>query len=150
MPSTARQSRFALHKGAVKLPHAVGPIGQLALPRDDEQREDGLHPRRTQVVPEGRNQPNGDHYPPREQLMSNSHLLELLSLDRKTLAKPPDWNAPRQLELFGELLTCIFIGQQCFQLQFIIFLSFFVLNELEKTFCSGYSTTLFWDFNVFT
>ena len=40
----------------------------------------------------------------REQLMSNCHLLELLSLDRKTLEKPPDWNAPRQLELFGEFL----------------------------------------------
>ena len=40
----------------------------------------------------------------REHLMGNSHLLELLSLDRKTLAKPPDWNAPRQLELFGEFL----------------------------------------------
>ena len=38
----------------------------------------------------------------REQLMGDSHLLELLSLDRRTLAKPPDWNAPRQLELFGE------------------------------------------------
>jgi len=41
----------------------------------------------------------------REQLMSNSHLLELLSLDRKALEKPPDWNAPRQLELFGEFLS---------------------------------------------
>ena len=41
----------------------------------------------------------------REHLMGNSHLLELLSLDRKTLAKPPDWNAPRQLELFGEFVT---------------------------------------------
>ena len=40
----------------------------------------------------------------REHLMGNSHLLELLSLDRKTLAKPSDWNAPRQLELFGEFL----------------------------------------------
>ena len=40
----------------------------------------------------------------REQLMSNSHLLELLSLDRKALAKPPDWNRPRQLELFGEFM----------------------------------------------
>ncbi len=40
----------------------------------------------------------------REHLMGNSHLLELLSLDRKTLEKPPDWNAPRQLELFGEFL----------------------------------------------
>lgn len=40
----------------------------------------------------------------REQLMGNSHLLELLSLDRKTLAKPPDWNRPRQLELFGEFM----------------------------------------------
>ena len=35
--------------------------------------------------------------------MSNSHLLELLSLDRKTLAKPHDWNTPRQLELFWSL-----------------------------------------------
>ena len=41
----------------------------------------------------------------REQLMGNSHLLELLLLDRKTLAKPPDWNAPKQLELFGEFST---------------------------------------------
>ena len=40
----------------------------------------------------------------KEHLMTNSHLLELLSLDRKTLAKPPDWNAPRQLELFGEFV----------------------------------------------
>ena len=38
----------------------------------------------------------------REHLMGGSHLMELLSLDRKTLAKPPDWNAPRQLMLFGE------------------------------------------------
>ena len=41
----------------------------------------------------------------REHLMGNSHLLELLSLDRKALAKPPDWNTPRQLELFGEFST---------------------------------------------
>ena len=41
----------------------------------------------------------------REQLMGNNHLLELLSLDRRTLAKPPDWNSPRQLELFGEFST---------------------------------------------
>ena len=41
----------------------------------------------------------------REHLMGNSHLLELLSLDRKALAKPPDWNSPRQLELFGEFST---------------------------------------------
>ena len=38
----------------------------------------------------------------KEQLMSNYHLLELLSLDRRTLTKPPDWNKTRQLELFGE------------------------------------------------
>ncbi len=37
--------------------------------------------------------------------MGDSHLLELLSLDRKALAKPPDWNSPRQLELFGEFST---------------------------------------------
>ena len=41
----------------------------------------------------------------REHLMGRSHLMELLLLDRKTLAKPPDWNAPRQLELFGEFFT---------------------------------------------
>ena len=41
----------------------------------------------------------------REQLMGNSHLLELLLLDRKTLEKPPDWNAPRQLKLFGEFFS---------------------------------------------
>ena len=41
----------------------------------------------------------------REHQMSHSHLLELLSLDRKTLSKPPDWNAPHQLELFGEFVT---------------------------------------------
>ena len=41
----------------------------------------------------------------REHLMGKSNLLELLSLDRKTLAKPPDWNEPRQLELFGEFFT---------------------------------------------
>ncbi len=33
--------------------------------------------------------------------MSNRHLLELLSLDRKAQAKLPDWNAQRRLELFG-------------------------------------------------
>ncbi len=38
----------------------------------------------------------------RKPLMGDSHLPELLSLDRRTLAKPPAWNAPRQLGLFGE------------------------------------------------
>ena len=45
------------------------------------------------------------------QRMENNYLLELLTLDRKTLARLPDWNAPRQLEYFGELVTCILTGK---------------------------------------
>ena len=40
----------------------------------------------------------------RETLMQNLSLLEILALDRKTIAKPPDWNFPKQLELFNEFL----------------------------------------------
>ena len=29
-------------------------------------------------------------------------LLEVLNLEEKVLQKPPDWNQPQQLELFGE------------------------------------------------
>ncbi len=44
----------------------------------------------------------------RKQLMGDSHLLKLLS----TLAEPPDWNAPRQLELFASSQPEISTGQQ--------------------------------------
>ena len=37
-------------------------------------------------------------------LMSDFNLMELLKLDRKALEKPPDWNKPKQLMLFGEFL----------------------------------------------
>ena len=40
----------------------------------------------------------------RDTLMQNLSLLEMLSLDRKTLKKPPDWNLPEQPELFSEFL----------------------------------------------
>lgn len=40
----------------------------------------------------------------RDTLMQNQSLLEVLSLDRKTLEKPPDWNLPFQEELFNPLL----------------------------------------------
>lgn len=33
--------------------------------------------------------------------MQNQALLEVLSLDRKTLEKPPDWNLPFQEEFFN-------------------------------------------------
>ena len=36
--------------------------------------------------------------------MSDFDLMELLKLDRKALEKPPDWNQPRQLMLFGEFV----------------------------------------------
>ncbi len=46
----------------------------------------------------------------REHLMGRSHLMELLSVDWKTKAKPSDWNVSRQLEFFGvNLLYDIFI-----------------------------------------
>ncbi len=41
----------------------------------------------------------------RDTLMQNQSLLEVLSLDRKTLEKPPDWNLPFQEDLFNPLLT---------------------------------------------
>ena len=41
----------------------------------------------------------------RDTLMQNLSLLEILTLDRKIIAKPPDWNSPEQLELFNEF-TC--------------------------------------------
>jgi len=40
----------------------------------------------------------------REMLMSDFGLMELLKLDRQALEKPPDWNKPQQLMLFGEFL----------------------------------------------
>ena len=40
----------------------------------------------------------------REMLMSDFGLMELLKLDRKALEKPPDWNKPQQMMLFGEFL----------------------------------------------
>ena len=39
-----------------------------------------------------------------EMLMSDFDLMELLKLDRKALEKPPGWNKPWQLMLFGEFL----------------------------------------------
>ena len=36
--------------------------------------------------------------------MQNQALLEVLSLDRKTLEKQPDWNLPFQEELFNPRL----------------------------------------------
>ena len=38
----------------------------------------------------------------RDTLMQNLSLLETISLDRKTIKKPPDWNQPEQMELFSE------------------------------------------------
>ena len=40
----------------------------------------------------------------RDALMMNYDLLEVLRWDRKMLLKPPDWNRPQQLELFGDFL----------------------------------------------
>ena len=40
----------------------------------------------------------------RDALMMNYDLMEVLRWDRKMLLKPPDWNQPRQLELFGDFL----------------------------------------------
>ena len=40
----------------------------------------------------------------RDTLMQNQSLLEVLSLDRKILEKPPNWNLPVQEELFSTLL----------------------------------------------
>jgi len=40
----------------------------------------------------------------RDTLMQNQSLLEVLSLDRKILEKPPNWNLPVQDELFSPLL----------------------------------------------
>ena len=40
----------------------------------------------------------------RDTLMQNQSLLEVLSLDRKILEKPPNWNLPVQEELFSHLL----------------------------------------------
>lgn len=36
----------------------------------------------------------------RDTLMQNLSLLEILSLDKKTIQKPPDWNQPDQPDLF--------------------------------------------------
>ena len=44
--------------------------------------------------------------------MGNSNLLELLTLDRKMLAKPLDLNALRQLEFTEEFMILNLIGQQ--------------------------------------
>ena len=40
----------------------------------------------------------------RDTLMQNQSLLEVLSLDRKILEKPPNWNLSVQEELFSPLL----------------------------------------------
>ena len=40
----------------------------------------------------------------RDTLIQNQSLLEVLSLDRKILEKPPNWNLPVQEELFSPLL----------------------------------------------
>ena len=40
----------------------------------------------------------------RDTLMQNQSLLEVLSLERKILEKPPNWNLPVQEELFSPLL----------------------------------------------
>ena len=40
----------------------------------------------------------------RDTLMQNQSLLEVLSLDRKILEKPQNWNLPVQKELFSPLL----------------------------------------------
>ena len=40
----------------------------------------------------------------RDTLMQNQSMLEVLSLDRKILEKPPNWNLPVQEELFTPLL----------------------------------------------
>ena len=37
----------------------------------------------------------------RDTLMSDFALVEVLNLNRDTLKKPPDWNAPEQLDLFA-------------------------------------------------
>lgn len=41
----------------------------------------------------------------RDTLMQNISLLEVLSLDRKTITKPPDWNHPKQPDLFPNFLS---------------------------------------------
>ena len=40
----------------------------------------------------------------RDALMMNYDLMEILQWDRRTILKPPDWNRPRQMELFGDFL----------------------------------------------
>ena len=40
----------------------------------------------------------------RDVLMMNYDLMEVLRWDRKTIFKPPEWNRPRQMELFGDFL----------------------------------------------
>ena len=40
----------------------------------------------------------------RDTLMQNLSLLETLSLDRKTIEKPPNWNIPEQPDLFQEFM----------------------------------------------
>ena len=40
----------------------------------------------------------------RDTLMQNQSLMEVLSLDRKILEKPPNWNLPIQEELLSPLL----------------------------------------------
>ena len=48
---------------------------------------------------------NGDvPHPVRDGHMMNYDLMEVLRWDRKTILKPPDWNRPRQMELFGDFL----------------------------------------------
>ena len=40
----------------------------------------------------------------RDSLMMNYVLMEVLTMKEKMIRKPPDWNRPRQMELFGNFL----------------------------------------------
>ena len=40
----------------------------------------------------------------RDALMMNYDLMEVLRWNRKTILMPPDWNRPRQMELFVNFL----------------------------------------------
>ena len=54
----------------------------------------------------------------RDTLMQNQSLLEVLSLDRKILEKPPNWNLPVQRNFSAHCYSEIFTGQQCFAFYF--------------------------------
>ena len=54
-------------------------------------------------------------------LMQNQSLLEVLSLARKILEKPPNWNLPVQEELFRPLLLWNFYRTAVDKLSFFIF-----------------------------